>query len=31
MLNFYAKRWKEMNEESKDANVQVANLPPISN
>lgn len=31
MINFYAKRWKEIAEESKDVTVNVPPVPPASN
>ena len=31
MINFYAKRWKEMAEDSKDVNVNVPNVAPGNN
>lgn len=31
ILNFYAKRWKEMGDESRDSSVNIPNIPPMSN
>lgn len=31
MINFYAKRWKEMAEESKDVSISVPAPPPSNN